>query len=104
MNRRRFLAALAAGIVVTAEGLWVPGAKLISTPKLRPDDDLLSGLHRIARADALIRADVEGRLRSGMHELFNAQALRDIRIIAPRPVSAAELRRYGEVEIVPLLD
>ena len=32
MDRRAFLAALAAGAVVTAEGLWIPGQKLISIP------------------------------------------------------------------------
>ena len=32
MDRRKFLAAMAAGAVVTAEGLWVPGQKLISIP------------------------------------------------------------------------
>lgn len=32
MNRRQFLAALAAGAVVTAEGLWIPKRKLISIP------------------------------------------------------------------------
>ena len=32
MDRRAFLAALAAGAIVTAEGLWVPGQKLISIP------------------------------------------------------------------------
>jgi hypothetical protein len=33
MDRRKFLAAMAAGAVVTAEGLWIPGQKLISIPK-----------------------------------------------------------------------
>ena len=33
MDRRTFLAAMAAGAIVTAEGLWVPGQKLISIPK-----------------------------------------------------------------------
>ena len=33
MNRRQFIAAIAAGGVVTAEGLWMPGRKLISIPK-----------------------------------------------------------------------
>ena len=33
MNRRELLIALAAGAVVTAEGLWFPGTKLISIPK-----------------------------------------------------------------------
>ena len=33
MNRRKFLAAMAAGAILTAEGLWIPGAKLISIPK-----------------------------------------------------------------------
>jgi hypothetical protein len=32
MNRRKFLAFLAAGGVVTATGLWLPGQKLISIP------------------------------------------------------------------------
>ena len=32
MDRRHFLAALAAGAIVTAEGLWIPGQKLISIP------------------------------------------------------------------------
>ncbi len=35
MDRRAFLAAIAAGAVVTAEGLWLPGQKLISIPKVR---------------------------------------------------------------------
>lgn len=35
MNRRQFLAAFAAGAVMTAEGLWLPGRKLISIPKVR---------------------------------------------------------------------
>lgn len=35
MDRRQFLAALAAGGVVTAAGLWMPGQKLISIPKKR---------------------------------------------------------------------
>lgn len=33
MNRRELLRCLAAGGVVTAEGLWWPGRKLISIPK-----------------------------------------------------------------------
>lgn len=33
MNRRAFLAALSAGAVITASGLWIPGQKLISIPK-----------------------------------------------------------------------
>jgi len=33
VNRRKFLAFLAAGGVVTATGLWLPGQKLISIPK-----------------------------------------------------------------------
>ena len=33
MNRRKFLAFLAAGGVVTAAGLWLPGQKLISIPR-----------------------------------------------------------------------
>ncbi len=33
MNRRKFLAFLAAGGVVTASGMWLPGQKLISIPK-----------------------------------------------------------------------
>ena len=37
MDRRAFLYALAAGVVVTATGLWLPGQKLISIPKLAPD-------------------------------------------------------------------
>ncbi len=40
VNRREFLAALAAGYVVTAEGLWLPGKKVISIPKrevVQPD-------------------------------------------------------------------
>lgn len=32
LSRREFLAAIAAGAIVTAEGLWVPGQKLISIP------------------------------------------------------------------------
>lgn len=32
MNRRQFMQALMAGAVVTAEGLWMPGAKTISIP------------------------------------------------------------------------
>ena len=32
MNKREFLAAFLAGAVVTAEGLWFPGTKLISIP------------------------------------------------------------------------
>jgi len=37
MNRRGFLiAAAAAGGVMTAEGLWWPGSKLISIPKPGP--------------------------------------------------------------------
>ena len=32
MTRRQFIAALAAGWVVTASGLWMPGRKLISIP------------------------------------------------------------------------
>ena len=33
MNRRKFLAMIAAGGVVTASGMWMPGQKLISIPK-----------------------------------------------------------------------
>ena len=33
MDRRKFLAAMAAGAIVTAEGLWIPGQKLISIPQ-----------------------------------------------------------------------
>lgn len=32
VSRRQFLAAVAAGMVMTAEGLWMPGQKLISIP------------------------------------------------------------------------
>ncbi len=32
MNRRKFLSFLAAGGIVTAGGLWLPGQKLISIP------------------------------------------------------------------------
>lgn len=32
LSRRQFIAAMAAGAVVTAEGLWLPGEKLISIP------------------------------------------------------------------------
>ena len=32
MTRRQLFAAMAAGAVVTAEGLWFPGTKLISIP------------------------------------------------------------------------
>lgn len=32
LSRREFIAALMAGVVVTAEGLWMPGEKLISIP------------------------------------------------------------------------
>lgn len=32
VSRRQFIAAMAAGMVMTAEGLWVPGQKLISIP------------------------------------------------------------------------
>ena len=35
MNRRKFLAMIAAGGVVTAAGIWMPGQKLISIPKKR---------------------------------------------------------------------
>jgi len=35
MSRRAFFAAMAAGAVVTAEGLWIPGQKLISIPSKR---------------------------------------------------------------------
>ncbi len=34
LSRRQFFAAIAAGWVVTAEGLWMPGTKLISIPKV----------------------------------------------------------------------
>lgn len=33
MSRRTFFAMLGAGWIVTAEGLWMPGTKLISIPK-----------------------------------------------------------------------
>jgi len=33
MNRRELLCALAAGAIVTAEGLWMPGKRLISIPR-----------------------------------------------------------------------
>ncbi len=32
LSRRHFMAAIAAGMVMTAEGLWMPGQKLISIP------------------------------------------------------------------------
>jgi len=32
ISRRQFIGAMAAGAIVTAEGLWVPGQKLISIP------------------------------------------------------------------------
>jgi len=35
MNRRELLKALAAGGVITAAGLWMPGTKLISIPKFQ---------------------------------------------------------------------
>lgn len=33
VSRRKFFAMMAAGAVVTAEGLWMPGQKLISIPR-----------------------------------------------------------------------
>ena len=33
LSRREFIAALMAGGVITAQGLWMPGTKLISIPK-----------------------------------------------------------------------
>ena len=44
MNRRKFLAFLAAGGVVTATGLWLPGQKLISIPKKPLFSELLTEL------------------------------------------------------------
>lgn len=41
MNRRELICALGAGAIITAEGLWIPGQKLISIPKKH-----LIGLHR----------------------------------------------------------
>ena len=42
LSRREFFAALAAGGVMTAAGLWMPGTKLISIPKriIVPPDHL----------------------------------------------------------------
>jgi hypothetical protein len=34
MNRRELLKAIAAGGVITAAGLWMPGSKLISIPNI----------------------------------------------------------------------
>ena len=45
MNRRKFLAAMAAGAIVTAEGLWIPGQKLISIPKVGDGISLTSMHH-----------------------------------------------------------
>lgn len=42
MNRRKFLAFLAAGGVVTAAGLWMPGQKLISIPRIISGNRLLT--------------------------------------------------------------
>jgi hypothetical protein len=39
MNRRKFLTAMAAGAIITAEGLWIPGQKLISIPSGRVFSD-----------------------------------------------------------------
>ena len=35
MNRREFIAAMAAGMIVTDAGLWMPGQTLISIPSKR---------------------------------------------------------------------
>lgn len=43
MNRREFMAMLAAGAVVTAEEVWLPGRKLISIPKKKVITDTFSG-------------------------------------------------------------
>lgn len=42
LNRRQFLAALAAGGVVTAAGIWMPGEKTISIPKRRGGTPIMS--------------------------------------------------------------
>jgi hypothetical protein len=44
MNRRELLCALAAGGVMTAAGLWMPGQKLISIPKTSWEADFRRAL------------------------------------------------------------
>ena len=52
LSRREFLAALAAGGVVTAAGLWMPGTKLISIPKrIMVPPDHLGDVHLVLEGD-----------------------------------------------------
>lgn len=44
MNRRQLLAGLAAGGVLTASGLWMPGKKLISIPSGKQYRALISSI------------------------------------------------------------
>jgi hypothetical protein len=50
-SRREFMAMMAAGAVMTAEGLWMPGQKLISIP--HSSTVTLSGFHDFAVGDVI---------------------------------------------------
>ena len=64
LSRREFLAAIAAGGVVTAAGLWMPGTKLISIPKrIIVPPDHLGDVHIILEGDGEpLPVGVNGRI------------------------------------------
>ena len=52
MDRREFLAMMAAGGVVTAAGIWMPGQKLISIPRaVYANTVTLGGFHDFQEGD-----------------------------------------------------
>jgi len=54
MNRREFMAAIGAGGVVTASGLWMPGEKLISIPS----GEVYTGGNRLLTPEMFVKESI----------------------------------------------
>ena len=52
-DRRTFFAMLAAGMVMTAEGVWMPGTKLISIPKRKTLEWMVELEFAVLHSDAV---------------------------------------------------
>jgi hypothetical protein len=81
MSRRQFFASLAAGMVVTAEGFWMPGERLISIPSRK----IFVPAGRLAWVDAGVQCYFDGGKVIRIPEYFDlvvrgAQLSRDIDI------------------------
>lgn len=87
MNRREFFAAVAAGAVMTASGLWMPGQKLISIPRqlLRTNDADLERIKTAMLRSMLDAAYLASHPPVVAHKVWFDEGLQ------VRPLSAAEI-------------